>query len=318
MRAPDFWRHDSSSPWPALLAPLSLLWRLGGALRGGDGPDPGVPVISIGNIVAGGAGKTPTAIAIAERLIARGHQPHFVSRGYGGRIKGPHRVDPDRDTSRDVGDEPLLLAAVAPAWVARNRHAGAQAAKRAGADCVILDDAHQNRTVHKSLSLVVVDAAYGFGNGRVMPAGPLREPLQAGLERADAVVLVGNGKATPPLTQTVLRAHLEPADDSLNHKRVFAFAGIGRPEKFFQSLRDLQCEIAGTVSFPDHHAYTPDEMIGLVDRAVAEKAVLVTTEKDRVRLPPEARDMVKVLPVRLHFRDDQMLDALLERALSDG
>jgi tetraacyldisaccharide 4'-kinase len=318
MRAPDFWRAGSASPWPALLAPLSLLWRLGGALRSGDGPDPGVPVISIGNIVAGGAGKTPTAIAVAERLIARGHQPHFISRGYGGRIKGPHRLDLQADTARDVGDEPLLLAAIAPAWVARNRHAGAQAAKRAGADCVILDDAHQNRTVHKSLSLVVVDAAYGFGNGRVMPAGPLREPLAAGLARADAIVLIGEGRTTLPLDRTVLRAHLEPDDDALRHKRVFAFAGIGRPEKFFQSLRDLQCEIAEAVPFPDHHAYTPDEVIGLVDRAVAQKAVLVTTEKDRVRLPPEARGMVKVLPVRLHFRDDQMLDQLLERALSDG
>jgi tetraacyldisaccharide 4'-kinase len=318
MRPPDFWRAGTRAPWPLLLSPLTLLWRIGAALRGGSLPDCGLPVISVGNLVAGGAGKTPTALAVAERLLNRGHRPHFVSRGYGGRLRGPHRVDPAADSAIDVGDEPLLLAAVAPTWVARDRHAGAMAARAAGADCIVLDDAHQNRSLRKTVSLVVVDAEYGFGNGRVMPAGPLREPVESGLGRADAVVLIGEGVVPALGLRPVLRAAIEPADDVLQHKRVFAFAGIGRPEKFFTSLLDLRCELAGAVPFPDHHRYTPDEIIGLVDEAVAARAVLVTTEKDAVRLPPEARAMVQTLPVRLHLRDGQALDRLLDRAFGDA
>jgi tetraacyldisaccharide 4'-kinase len=315
MRAPDFWGRGRGGLRARALSPVSLLWRLGALARGGPAKPAGLPVISIGNLVAGGAGKTPTAIAVAERLLERGRAPHFVTRGYGGRTAGPHRVDPEKDGADLVGDEPLLLAAVAPTWVARDRHAGAVAARFAGADCVVLDDAHQNRTVCKSLSLVVVDAGYGFGNGHVMPAGPLREPVAQGLKRADAVVLIGQGDVAGLLTTTVLRARLEPADDRLRHKRVVAFAGIGRPEKFFDTLRGLQCEIVSAYGFPDHHTYTPDEVMRLVDEAGAAQAALVTTEKDRVRLPLEARGMAQALPVRLHIRDWQALDSLLDKAL---
>jgi tetraacyldisaccharide 4'-kinase len=313
MRAPDFWRADARSPWPTLLAPASLVWRVGARLRRRRPQRVAAKVISVGNLVVGGAGKTPTALALAERLLARGHVVHFITRGYGGRERGPLRVDIDRHVAAEVGDEPLLLAARAPTWVARDRAAGAEAAIAAGAKVLVLDDAHQNFALHKDLSLLVVDAGYGFGNGRVMPAGPLRETVAAGLARAQGVVLIGAGDVrTGNVPQ--IRASVQPANDDLRHRRVFAFAGIGRPEKFFATLRDLQCDIVATRSYPDHYAYTPDEVMRLAEAAAAAGARLVTTEKDLVRLPPEARRMAQALTVRLAFADGAMLDHVLGKA----
>ena len=313
MRAPDFWRAGARNPLPALLAPLSLLWRIGATLKRATPTKVGATVISIGNLVVGGAGKTPTALALGARLRQRGHAVHFITRGYGGREAGPLCVDPERHTAGDVGDEPLLLAAVAPTWVARDRLAGARAAIAAGAGVLILDDAHQNFRLHKDLSLLVVDVAYGFGNGRVLPAGPLRETIADGLARADVMIVIGDGVVA---TGTLPRVHatLTPTNDALRHRRVFAFAGIGRPEKFFATLAELQCDIAGTRTYPDHYAFTPDEIMRLAETASALGALLVTTEKDQVRLPPEARRMVTTLPVTLAFHDTTMLDHLLGKA----
>ena len=313
MRAPDFWRAGARSPLPALLAPLGLLWRIGAALKRATPTKVDAIVISIGNLVVGGAGKTPTALALGARLRQRGHAVHFITRGYGGREAGPLCVDPEGHTAADVGDEPLLLAAVAPTWVARDRLVGARAAIEAGARVLILDDAHQNFRLHKDLSLLVVDAAYGFGNGRVLPAGPLRETVADGLSHTDGIVLIGKGTVA---TGTLPKVHatLAPASDALRHRRVFAFAGIGRPEKFFATLAELQCDIAGTRAYPDHYAFTPDEIMRLAETASALGALLVTTEKDQMRLPPEARRMVTPLPVTLAFHDTTMLDHLLGKA----
>jgi len=313
MRAPDFWRAGARSPFPLLLTPFSLLWRLGAALKRARPTRVNAKVISIGNLVVGGAGKTPTALALGERLQRRGVKVHFVTRGYGGREVGPLRIDLDRHVAADVGDEPLLLAQVAPTWVARDRLKGARAAIAAGAEVLVLDDAHQNFRLHKDLSLVVVDGGYGFGNGRVMPAGPLRETVPAGLARADAVVLIGDG-ALSTGTLPMMHATLAPVSDALRHRRVLAFAGIGRPEKFFATLADLQCDVVGTRTYPDHYAYKPDEIMRLADAAAAAGALLVTTEKDQVRLPPEARRMVTPVQVALTFRDGAMLDHLLAKA----
>jgi tetraacyldisaccharide 4'-kinase len=276
-------------------------------------------VICVGNLTAGGAGKTPTVIAVLEALAGR--TPHALSRGHGGRLRGPHRVDPLRDTAADVGDEPLLLAAFAPTWVARDRAAGAAAAVAAGAGAVVMDDGFQNPGLAKDLSLVVVDAAQGFGNGRLIPAGPLRERVADGLARADAVVLIGSdtdaGAAMarwPDLaTRPVLRARLEPLATGLplDGADVVAFAGIGRPEKLFATLRACGARLVAAHGFPDHAPYPVPILRRLVAEARAADAMLVTTEKDAVRLPPAFRREVIALPVRLRWADPAALDRLL-------
>ena len=323
MQAPEFWQRGTTSPWPVLLAPLSLLWQAGAwADRRLASPKRApVPVLSIGNLVAGGAGKTPVAIAVVRAIQARGRQAHVISRGYGGLTRGPHLVDRLRDTAADVGDEPLLLAEVAPTWVARNRALGALAAVQTGAEALVLDDAHQNHGLVKNLSLVVIDQDYGVGNGRVIPAGPLREPVAGGLARADAIVLIGKPAASAPEVarngagKPVLRARLVPGPEAekLAGQDVVAFAGIGRPEKFFATLRDVGCRLIEARAFADHHSYQPDELMRLAETAAAAKARLVTTAKDFVRLPSEARNMVEVLSVSLAFDDPAELDRLLKR-----
>lgn len=325
MRAPEFWQRDG--PVPALLAPLSWGFDAAGRVRRALARPQAVPlpVVCIGNLVVGGAGKTPVALAVGARIARLGHGVHFLTRGHGGRARGPLLVDSARHTAREVGDEALLLAAAAPTWIARDRPAGAFAAAAAGAEAVVMDDGYQNPSLAKDLSVVVVDGDYGFGNGRVIPAGPLREDVGRGLARADAVVLLGAdaldlaaplGRAVPVL----LRAGLEPTPESrqLAGKAVVAFAGIGRPEKVFAMLAGLGCRLLGRHSFADHHRYRPDEIMALVDEANERGAVLVTTEKDLVRLPEEARPMVEVLRVRLAWADPEGIDRLLAPLFGGG
>ncbi len=327
MRAPDFWRRGSRSAWPVLLAPLGTLYAMAGRLRrtktmARRAP---VPVVCVGNLVAGGAGKTPTAIAVARHLIRNGVAVHMLSRGYGGRAKGPLRVDPRRHTAADVGDEPLLLAEVAPTWVARDRPAGALAAVAAGAEAIVMDDGHQNPTLAKDISIVVIDTEYGIGNGRIIPAGPLREPVDQGMKRADAIIMVGPispDAADARVRSTgggkpLLRAEMAPGVEAyaLTDRAVVAFAGIARPEKFFNMLAGIGAHVLAGHAFPDHHPYRPDEIMTLVDAATADKAVLVTTAKDFVRLPPEARPMVQVVTADLEFEDPGLLDRVLAPVL---
>lgn len=323
MRAPEFWQRPDH-PVARLLWPASLAWRAGARLRRALASPyrADVPVICVGNLVAGGAGKTPVTLAIARRAQARHIGVHLLSRGYGGRIAGPHRVDPAWDTADDVGDEPLLLAARAPTWIARDRAAGARAAVAAGAKLIVMDDGLQNPGLAKTLSLVVVDGGQGFGNGRVIPAGPLREPVAEGLARAQAVVLIGDDTAgvaagLPP-GMPVVRARLAPGPDAERYRgeRVAAFAGIGRPGKFYDTLRALGAKVVATRDFADHYRYKPEDIMAMVDHARARDAVLVTTAKDAVRLPPGALNMVHVLPVDLAWDDPAAIDALLDRALS--
>ena len=278
-----------------------------------------VPVICVGNLVAGGAGKTPVAIALARRLQAKGRAVHLLSRGYGGSLAGPVAVDRLRHDAGQVGDEALLLAAAAPAWIARDRPAGARAAIAAGAQCLLLDDGLQNPTLAKDLSLLVIDGAYGIGNGRVLPAGPLREPLATGLARADAVVLMGEDRVevTARLAgKTVLRARLAPENAAAFADRaVVAFAGIGRPAKFFALLDSIGAELVARHAFADHHPYRAAELQRLLAEAQAAHAVLVTTAKDAARLPAEWRAHVEVLAVNAEFADVAALGRLVDQAL---
>ena len=322
MRAPEFWRHNGLLP--ALLSPAGAIWRWRTAsrIRRTVPEKAGVPVICIGNAVAGGAGKTPVAMSVADSLQRQGAKPHFLSRGYGGTTIAPTLVDPVHHSAHDVGDEPLLLARHAPTWIARDRVAGANAAVTAGAEIVILDDGFQNPSLHKDISILVVDGGYGFGNRRVMPAGPLREDLDHAIARADAVTIIGTDRhgieASLSDRKPVLAARFVPRieDDDLSGKAVLAFAGIGRPEKFFETLAGMGCDVVAARAFADHHPYTSDEVMRLVEDAATAGAIAVTTEKDAVRLPPEARDIVRPLGVTLEWRDRNALDTLLSPALS--
>ena len=321
MRAPDFWRRDGLLP--LLLSPASAIWRRRAAARIANTTPEKVaaPVICIGNAVAGGAGKTPVAIAVCESLIRHGGTPHFLSRGYGGSLSGPVRVDPAQHDAGETGDEPLLLARHAPTWVAHDRVAGAKAACAAGARIIVMDDGYQNPSLFKNISVLVVDGGYGFGNGRVLPAGPLRESLDDAVDRADAVAIIGADLCgIEPLLggrKPILSARFAPSieDDDLSGRRVVAFAGIGRPAKFFETLAGMGCELVATRAFADHHPYTTDDVMRLIDTAAAAGAVPVTTEKDATRLPGEARAMIRTLRVTLEWRDGDALDKVVAPAL---
>jgi len=313
MRAPDFWQR--SGTLPTLLSPLGVLYGMSVAFKAARAKpfDPGLPVICVGNLTAGGSGKTPVAIAVAGMLLARGHRPYFLTRGYGGSEHGPALATRGHSAAV-MGDEALLLARTAPTIVARDRAAGARLAKQKGATVLVMDDGHQNFVLRKRLSLVVVDAENGFGNGFQIPAGPLREPVARGLARADAVVYVGDG--APDLKGyggPVLRAHLRADGAAFAGKTVFAFAGIGRPEKFIASLEAGGAHLTGSCFFPDHHPYTEDEILEL--RMVAGDAALVTTEKDFVRLTTAQRENIRVLKVAAVFDDKAAMDGLLDSAL---
>jgi tetraacyldisaccharide 4'-kinase len=318
MKPPDFWT-ESDSPLARLLTPLGWVYAGATAWRLAHGHPwrAAVPVICVGNLTAGGAGKTPVVRDIATRLSRMGQNPAILSRGYGGKIRGPVRVDPALHSARDVGDEPLLLARDAPCFVSADRELGAKAMIAVGAGIILMDDGLQNPSLAQDLRLIVVDGTAGFGNGRPIPAGPLRETVAAGLARADAMIVIGEDThglgARYSGILPVLRASLTNPD--LAGGKLLAFAGIGRPGKFQASLIKAGADIAEFHPFADHHFYSEAELNGLADRAAKLNARLVTTEKDWVRLTAPWQDRVTPVGLAIQWQDEDRLSALLEKTV---
>jgi tetraacyldisaccharide 4'-kinase len=328
MREPAFWHAPSS--WKShLLRPLGALYGAIAAQRlRRSGFDAGIPVLCVGNYHVGGAGKTPTVLALAKILRELDETPVVLSRGYGGRLRGPVMVDPARHSAADVGDEPLMLASYLPVAVSRDRINGVALARSQRASVILMDDGFQNPSIAKDASLIVIDSDRGLGNGFVFPAGPLRAPLKPQLARTDALIVVGEGEASDAVSEAavaretlVLSAHIEPDASSLavlKGKRVFAFAGIGDPQRFFRTLRVAGIEVVRERSFADHHRFSDAEIENLIADAKADGLTLVTTEKDFARLRGGGemagllRDIVP-FKVALEFADV----AGLRRFLSD-
>jgi tetraacyldisaccharide 4'-kinase len=324
MREPEFWWRKAGLA-AGLLTPFAAIYgAVASARLARAGTRVRRPVVCIGNPTVGGAGKTPFAVALAGLLKAQGETPALLSRGYGGSLAGPLAVDPARHRATQVGDEPLLLARAAPTFVARDRVAGAEAAVAAGASIIIMDDGFQNPSLHKNFSVLVVDARRAIGNGRLLPAGPLRAPLAAQLGRADALVVVGTANGADALVAAagrlpVFRAELNPdatALAALADRQVLAFAGIGDPEKLFATLAGAGIAVAATRSFADHHRYTAAEAAALCEEADRQSLALVTTEKDLVRIagePDLARlaARARALPVTLSLAQSEAFMRLL-------
>ena len=321
MRPPEFWKaevsgRDNVVVLGALLAPISWIyaWAAARRIKTTLPRHAPIPVVCVGNFTIGGGGKTPITRAIRAKL---GETAHTLSRGYGGQLPGPLRVTPEM-SAHEVGDEPLLHAADGPAWISRDRVAGALAAANNGAHAIIMDDGFQNPTLAKDLSIVVVDPAYGIGNGKVFPAGPLRERFEEGLARADAIVMLRapdgeeietDNEYLHGFAKPVLHARLEATAPA--KAKYVAFAGLARPEKFFDTLTALGVDLEDMAPYPDHYPYHEDNLAFLTRLAEERGAKLITTEKDAARLAPEWRARVAVLPVTARFEDDAALEGLL-------
>lgn len=277
-----------------------------------------VPIICVGNVTVGGAGKTPCCIALGKMLIQLGYKIAYVSRGYGGELLGPVQVNTGHHY-KQVGDEPLLLQRHAPVFVAKKRKAAIQAAVAAGAELIIMDDGLQNPTIKKQISLLVMDGTVGIGNGYILPAGPLREPLMQAVKRSDAVIIMNQNNATiiPPIKDKLLiHAHIESfAPPVIKNKKIIAFAGIGYPEKFFFTLQSISNNVIQTIAFADHYAYQIKDIEPMIARAVQENAILVTTEKDLVRIPFKYHPQIHALPIEVVF--DTTQKQALERLLQE-
>ena len=320
MKTPSFWHADGFIP--KLLEPLAQLYKFLSFLERSLGSKTkiDIPVLCIGNIVSGGAGKTPIALSIGQKLNVK-HNISFLTRGYGGIEAGPIKVNPDAHSSYEVGDEALILSEVGSTWVSRNRTAGAIAAKNAGFEIVIMDDGFQHTSLVKTLSFVIIDGPYGFGNGRLIPAGPLREPIYSGLKRADVIVLVGEVNHSLiellPNNKPLLRASLVPNEMGiqLSNSNVIGFAGIGRPTKFRETLEKMDLNIIDFVPFPDHYRFRESEIRELYEKATEVDAILVTTVKDMKRVPKSVAHLCQPIGITVVWEDDSEIQQLLDSVI---
>lgn len=312
MRTPVFWQRNNLIA--KLLTPLGELYALATKLRlkFKQPQKVNIPVICIGNLTAGGTGKTPTAQSLALMLQNAGLYPNFVSRGYHGELQNI-QVNPAVHTARQVGDEPLLLAGIAPAFINADRYQGALMAQNNQAECILMDDGFQNPTLYKDLSFIVIDGAAGFGNRKCIPAGPLREHIADGLKRAQAALIIGADEhnISAGLSLPCFKGQIVPEQPKLKNNKVVAFAGIGRPQKFYTSLQELGIEIIQTFDFPDHHYYTEDELKQILATAAAYNAEPITTSKDFVKIPVSLQPQFKVLQIKIQWEQPEELQKFI-------
>ncbi len=317
MKTPKYWQ--SNSFLSKLLTPLGKIYGAATQLRirRGKPRKTTVPVICIGNITAGGTGKTPVSVSIAKMLATAMHHPIFVTRGYGGKLQNV-LVNNKKHTAQDVGDEPLILSEQAPVVVNADRYAGAELAVKEGADCIIMDDGFQNPGLYKDLSFLVFDGHYGIGNGKIIPAGPLRETFEDGAKRADALIILGKDKhdLVKRTKLPVFFGHTEPVQTTVGNTDVVAFAGIGHPQKFYHTLKLQGYNVVKTVDFPDHHFYTKDELENILNEAKKLNAEVYTTSKDFVKIPSLYHKSINMLEVAVVWdKPDALLKFIEDRIL---
>jgi tetraacyldisaccharide 4'-kinase len=313
MRTPKFW-YQPRGILSILLAPLSWLYQLGDKINQALKPNAyksPLPVICVGNATAGGGGKTPTVIALTK--ILSDYNIALLTRGYGGNITEPTIVDLKAHTTAQVGDEALLLAQHATTIICRNRAEGAKMAEQNNANIIIMDDGLQNNSLHKDITFLVIDRQIDFGNNKVIPAGPLRAPLKTTLNKSDAVICIG-----APLQSDlpVFESAIEPQNNIHPSTQYIAFAGLAIPDKFKNTLLDLNASLIGWYPFADHHAYTNDDIQELKDIAKEKSATLITTEKDFVRLSPEQKENIETLPIALRFKDEEAITHFIRKTIS--
>ena len=314
LKAPKFWYQKKDSYLSRSLYPLSLLFRLGTKIRNfaSTSKKSSLPVICIGNIVVGGAGKTPVSLKIGKMLIKAGYKPHFISKGYAGIIKTSTLVE-SWHSPTSVGDESILLSKVAPTWIGKNRNKSGEYAKMQGGDCLIMDDGFQNPTIYKDFSIIVINASQEFGNKRVMPSGPLRESIKRGLTRTNLVIVIGDTtddlKKLIPSNIPIMSAKfiINKENKIFKGQKITAFAGIAYPEKFFTSLAEQGAQIVKEVIYPDHHIYHENDLLNLAEIANKTQSILVSTQKDFVRIPKSYRSLVNTLEGEIVFDNEELL-----------
>jgi len=324
LKAPKFWYLKKDTLLSRCLYPLSILFRLGTKFRNiiSHTRRFTFPVVCIGNIVVGGAGKTPVAIKIGELLKIAGYNPHFISKGYAGIVKRSTLVE-SWHSPKSVGDEPLLLSQIAPTWIGKDRNNSIKLAKNMGADCIIMDDGFQNPTIHKDFSIIVINASQEFGNRRVMPAGPLRESIKSGLSRTNLIIVIGEvtnslQKNIPdhiPIIQAKFKINNE--NKIFKGQKITAFAGIAYPEKFFTSLREQGAKIIKEITYPDHHIYDENDLLSLAESANKTQSILVSTQKDFVRIPKSYRSLVNTLEGKIFFEKEDIIKEILTNIIEN-
>jgi len=324
LKAPKFWYQKKDTYLSIFLYPLSLLFSFGTKIRNilstiNKGP---LPIICIGNIVVGGAGKTPVALKIGKLLIKAGYKPGFISKGYAGLIKSSTLVK-SWHSAKSIGDESILLSEVANTWIGVDRINSARLAKEKNSDCLIMDDGFQNPTIYKNFSIIVINTSQEFGNKRVMPSGPLRESIKRGLSRTNLVIVIGDPsqelKQVIPKNIPIVKAKFEIKKENKNFKgqNIIAFAGIAYPEKFFQSLADEGAKIFKKITFPDHHIYSENDLLSLAEIANKTKSILVSTKKDFVRIPKSFRSLVNTLEGEIIFEDEEFIVEILSNVIEN-